>query len=190
MWKKKAKYEQLNNLIKEYTSENVVLAFSGGVDSSLLLRLLCDSAKKADTKVYAVTIQTRLHPHGDIEIAKKLADEMGAVHLVLQIDELTEAGIENNPPQRCYLCKKALFQKIKDLACQLQVTRVVEGTNEDDLHQYRPGIVALKELAILSPLAAYDKAGSQGTCIRSWNIGCGQTIHPLSCHKIALWNKN
>lgn len=147
------KYAALKKQIAEYTKQDIIIAFSGGVDSSLLLKLACSAAKENGTKVYAVTAQTRLHPAGDIEIAKKVAEEAGAVHKVLRIDELEEAGIKNNPKDRCYRCKKSIFTRIKNMAESLGVLSILEGTNENDLHEYRPGIKALKELGIISPLA-------------------------------------
>ena len=147
------KKEQLLLKINEYAGQNVIVAFSGGVDSTLLLKIACDMAKKEGTKVYAVSIQTRLHPMGEMEEAKKTCQELEAEHVVISIDELKEAGIMNNPVNRCYLCKKFLFLKIKDFESKIEISRMLEGTNEDDLHVYRPGIKALKELGIKSPLA-------------------------------------
>ena len=140
--------------LHEITKKDIVLAFSGGVDSSLLLKICCEEAKKNGTKVYAVTVHTELHPMKDLEIASEVAKEAGAEHIIVHIDELEEAGIKNNPVDRCYLCKKCLFGKLKKKAEELKAGCVVEGTNEDDLHVYRPGIKALKELGITSPLAA------------------------------------
>ena len=110
-------------------AEDIMVAFSGGVDSSLLLKAACDSAGKTGKKVYAATVQTQLHPSGDMEVAKRVAGEMGASHIVLEIDELAEAGIGNNPTDRCYRCKKFLFQKMKQEAQKLGVPVIVEGTN-------------------------------------------------------------
>lgn len=145
------KYERLKEKMRRYTAEGAAVAFSGGVDSALLLKLACMAAE-ADKKVYAVTVQTKLHPSGDMEAAKRSAAEAGAIHKILQIDELAESGIENNPLDRCYLCKREIFRKIKSLAEELGAGYVLEGTNADDLYQYRPGIRALRELQIISPL--------------------------------------
>lgn len=147
------KKQQLLKEICELTKEDLVLAFSGGVDSSLLLKICCEAAKENGTNVYAVTVHTELHPMKDLEIAVAVAKEAGARHLVVRIDELKEAGIEYNPEDRCYLCKKLLFSRLKEKAEELHAGHIVEGTNEDDLHVYRPGIRALRELGILSPLA-------------------------------------
>ncbi len=151
--KTEQKYMLLKEHIAKYTaSGNVIVAFSGGVDSALLLKLVCMEAKKPDG-VYAVTVRTKLHPAGDLAVAKQAAEEMGAALRVLEMDELAETGIQNNPVDRCYLCKKGIFLKIKELAKELKADSILEGTNGDDLHQYRPGIRALQELDIISPLA-------------------------------------
>ncbi len=139
--------------MEEYAKGDVVVAFSGGVDSCLLLKAACEAAKATGKKVYAVTMQTRMHPVREIQEAKRLCEEIGAEHIVITVDELKEAGIENNPVERCYLCKRHLFAKIKEKAAELSAGAVLEGTNEDDLHVYRPGIKALQELGIASPLA-------------------------------------
>lgn len=145
------KYGKLKGKMESLISAGVVVAFSGGVDSALLLKLACMAAE--NEKVYAVTVQTKLHPAGDLETAGRTAAQFGAIHRVLQMDELAETGIETNPVNRCYLCKKCIFQKIKALATELGAGCILEGTNADDLLQYRPGIRALRELQIVSPLA-------------------------------------
>jgi uncharacterized protein len=147
------KQSALLERMSEYTKSDVILAFSGGVDSSLLLKLLCQAAETNQTKVYAVTIHTTLHPVYEIGIAKQVAQEAGAIHTVVEVDEMAEAGIEDNPVDRCYRCKKYLFTKLKEMAKELSMDTMVEGTNEDDLHVYRPGIRAVQELGIKSPLA-------------------------------------
>lgn len=147
------KRDQLVHKMSEYARRDVIVAFSGGVDSSLLLRMACEAAEKTGKKVYGVTVQTKLHPAGEMEEAKRTAEEIGAMHLVVTVDELEEAGIRDNPADRCYLCKRHLFRKMLEKAESMGIQTVLEGTNEDDLHVYRPGIRALKELGIISPLA-------------------------------------
>ena len=147
------KREQLIRRMAQYAGQDVMVAFSGGVDSSLLLKLAHEAVQKTGKEVYAVTMQTRLHPTREIEEAKRVCEEIGAVHIVIAVDELEEAGIMNNPVERCYLCKKHLFLKMKERASELGISVILEGTNEDDLHVYRPGIKALRELQIISPLA-------------------------------------
>ncbi|MDO5402443.1 MAG: ATP-dependent sacrificial sulfur transferase LarE [Eubacteriales bacterium] len=145
--------EQVLGRINELTKENVFVAFSGGADSSLILKLSCDAAKLNNTKVYAVMLNTRLHPKGDLENAKKISEETGAQFIVVDIDELEDTQIKNNPKDRCYLCKKAMFKRLQEKAGEFGITTILEGTNRDDLKMYRPGIRALKELGIISPLA-------------------------------------
>lgn len=153
MDKYKERCSRLKDILKEVTKENVMLAFSGGVDSSLLLKLLCQAAKETGRQVVAVTMATELHPVQDAEIARQVAEESGAVHKVICVDELSHAGIQYNPENRCYLCKKYLFSELLRAADKAGISTVLEGTNADDLKVYRPGIQAVKELGIQSPLA-------------------------------------
>lgn len=148
----KKKCSDLKKFIDKYTDNDIMIAFSGGVDSSLLLRIACDYSKKKNTRVYAITLHTSLHPVNDVKIARKVAEEFGATHIILKIDELKDAGITNNPVNRCYLCKKYLFARIKEKASSLNIKTIFDGTNEDDMHTYRPGIKALRELSIISQL--------------------------------------
>ena len=142
----------LDDLLENDTKCDCAVAFSGGVDSSLLLKLVCEKAKKNHTRVYAFTIHTALHPKAELELTERLAHEMGAEHVVIFVNELEEAGIENNPKNRCYLCKKCMFEKVISEAEKRNAVVVLEGTNADDTKEYRPGLTALKELGIQSPL--------------------------------------
>ena len=143
--KKEAFYEKM----KEYASQDLCIAFSGGVDSSLLL-VAAKRCMEEEHKIYAVTFDTMLHPSCDLDTARRVA---GVLHEVLCLNELEQDEIRFNPVNRCYLCKKALFQRLKDFAAEKSVSVILEGTNEDDLHVYRPGLQAIRELGILSPLA-------------------------------------
>ncbi len=151
LWEEKK--HRLLAIVGEYGKEDICLAFSGGVDSSLLLKLAVDSVGKTGRQVYAVTFDSRLHPACDLENAKRVAMELGGIHQVIAVDELEIDEIRNNPPDRCYLCKKQLFSHLLRFAAEKKASIVMEGTNEDDLHVYRPGIRAVKELGVKSPLA-------------------------------------
>ncbi len=147
--KKRELYQRMN----EVTNANVVIAFSGGVDSSLLVKLACMYAAPKHNQVYAVTISSELQPAMDAEIAAEVAGEAGAIHRIIYTHELSSAGIGSNPRERCYLCKSYLFTRLKEFAAGEGITAILEGTNEDDLHVYRPGLRAIRELEIESPLA-------------------------------------
>lgn len=145
--------ERLEDRIDQLAQEDICLAFSGGVDSSLLLKLASRAAAGNGNKVYAVTFDSRLHPSCDLEIAKRVAGELGGIHEIITVDELEQKEIRRNPVNRCYLCKRHLFMKLREFAGERGIRRILDGTNEDDMHVYRPGIQALKELQIISPLA-------------------------------------
>lgn len=153
MYSFEEKFENLKLFIDKYTKDNIIVAFSGGVDSSLILKMACESAYKNNSKVYALTLDTILQPVNDLNIAKKVAEEFNTIHIVIKTNEILNAGILNNPINRCYLCKKYLFSEIKKKACELDIDIIFEGTNKDDLNVYRPGIRAIKELGIISPFA-------------------------------------
>lgn len=147
------KKERLLNRMEELSCQDLTVAFSGGVDSSLLLRLACGYAAGGKRRIYAVTAQSELMPEQDLAVAEQVAGEAGAIHHILRLRELQEAGIRENSRDRCYLCKHYLFRRILEFSAEKGVKTVLEGTNEDDLHVYRPGIRAVRELGVLSPLA-------------------------------------
>lgn len=149
----KEKLDHLKRYFQEISQEDVCLAFSGGVDSALLLQAAVDGAAETGKIVYAVTFDSRLHPSCDLEIAKRVAEEIGGSHYILRINELEQEEIQTNPKDRCYRCKRHLFEKLKEFAEEKGVRVLLDGTNEDDLHVYRPGIRALRELGVKSPLA-------------------------------------
>ena len=126
--------EMLHYRMRELASEDICLAFSGGVDSSLLLKLAADAAAETGKRVYAVTFDSRLHPSCDLEIARRVAGELGGIHQVIKVDELEQEEIRFNPVNRCYLCKRHLFMTLKDLAQEKGVRWILDGTNEDDMH--------------------------------------------------------
>ena len=140
--------QQLFNLLKELGQNGLCIAFSGGVDSSLLLYLAC----KLGLNVLAVTFQTCLHPAGDIQAASAFAKALKCEHIVLPIDEFRDARILENPKNRCYLCKHLLFSTLKEYAQTRGFETVIDGSNFDDTQEYRPGLQAIKELGVISPL--------------------------------------
>ncbi len=169
--------KELIDRMTDLVKKDIAIAFSGGVDSSLLLKIACDIAKKQNTKVYAVTFNTKLHPMCDLENAQAIAKEVGAVHHIIDVNEFDSVDIKNNPVDRCYRCKHYLFSQLKGFAKQKNIQTIIDGTNFDDLSAYRPGIQALKELGICSPLA--DLRITKPT-VREWakELGLSVSIRP------------
>lgn len=141
------------DILDRLTRKDTALAFSGGVDSSLLLQAAVNAAEKNGTRVAAITADTELHPKGDLTIAKKVAEQIGADHYIIHLSELDRGEIRQNPVDRCYLCKKNLFSEMLKKAESLGIVCLMEGTNTDDLKVYRPGLKAIKELGVISPMA-------------------------------------
>ncbi len=128
---------------------SVAVAFSGGADSTLLLF----AAREAlGDKVLAVTAKSRSFPERELEDARNFCAANGIRQVITQSEELDIEGFAQNPPNRCYLCKRSLFEKIWDIARENGLAAVAEGSNLDDLSDYRPGLAAVRELGVLSPL--------------------------------------
>lgn len=147
------KKQKLQEQMLVYAQGDMLVAFSGGVDSSLILKLAVQAASGSGHQVYGIMMHTMLHPMGEVEDARVTAEQIGAEFRVLEIDELKGADILDNPVDRCYRCKKYLFRNLIEEGEKLGVSVMMEGTNEDDLHVYRPGLQAIRELGIHSPLA-------------------------------------
>ncbi len=129
--------------------ESVVVAFSGGVDSTLVAKVCYDTLK--DNSM-AVTAKSETYPDFEFKEAQKLASEIGIKHMVIDTSELAIEGFANNPPERCYFCKTELFGKLKDIAKEHDFLNVADGANLDDTQEFRPGLKASKELNVRSPL--------------------------------------
>ncbi len=128
----------------------VLVAFSGGVDSSSLLFL----AKRFCSKVVAVTVDTVILPLGEVEEARAFAENLNVKHIIVKVDSLKDPNFVSNPINRCYLCKKHILEKLEEVARAEECDLIVDGTNASDIRgDYRPGIQALKEHGVLSPFA-------------------------------------
>jgi pyridinium-3,5-biscarboxylic acid mononucleotide sulfurtransferase len=141
------KLDNLKANIKEMGK--LVVAFSGGVDSTFLLKVAYDILKE---NVIAVTARSSTYPEREYKEAVDFIKNLGAIHTVIVSEELDIDGFSKNPVNRCYYCKKELFSKIREIADQNNIQYIADGSNVDDLGDYRPGMTAVKELNVVSPL--------------------------------------
>lgn len=143
------KYTVLKEIVKKAGS--LTVAFSGGVDSTFLLRVAADVLGE---RVIAVTAKSSTYPEREFKEAEAFARRLGVKHIVIFSEELEIEGFADNPADRCYFCKHELFGKVVDIAKQYGMAFVADGSNVDDVGDYRPGMRAVKELSVISPLKA------------------------------------
>ncbi len=129
--------------------KKIIVALSGGVDSSVVAAL---AYKALGENSLAITISSPLTPSSDLKDAEDIAKYIGIKHIVIEMNELTIPEIEMNPPSRCYLCKYFRFKNLIEYANKIGIQTVADGTTVDDLNEYRPGLKAIRELNVYSPL--------------------------------------
>ena len=156
------KLERLKAWIRE--KGKIAIACSGGVDSAFLLKAACDAlqgeeshggtdnADAAENKVLAITADSRVFPGRERSESIEFCKSLNCRQILFRFDEMAVPGFADNPPDRCYICKTALFTRMKAIAAENGMEVLAEGSNMDDLGDYRPGLRAIEELHIASPL--------------------------------------
>lgn len=192
--------KKLIEILKQLQS--VIVGFSGGSDSALLMYAI----KKSGIRAKAVTFSSCFYSASEIEDAKMLAKELGIPHQVIAWEPFDNPALKSNPTNRCYICKRYLFSILVGMAKKEGFSAVIDGSNTDDLMHYRPGYKALEELGVKSPLveAGFDKnqvrEALRGAGYKSWNkpsFSCyfsrfpyGMQINAELLHKIAECEEN
>ncbi|MCX5680640.1 MAG: ATP-dependent sacrificial sulfur transferase LarE [Candidatus Omnitrophica bacterium] len=167
---KNLKLKKLKKILKNLQS--TVVAYSGGLDSTFLLKVAIDTLGKDN--VVAVTAISETYPASEYKEARLLAKKIGARLVTIHTDELEDEPFKSNPVNRCYYCKSELFRKLSSIAKQYKKTAVLDGTNHDDLKDVRHGRKAAAEYGVKSPLL---EAGLTKNDIRRYSKALGLSTH-------------
>lgn len=165
------KHQALKDILS--SMQSVLIGFSGGTDSALLLKVAYDVLGGS---VLGVTAYSATLGDAELEAAKRVAAEIGAPHLTVEADELTCEDFVKNPPERCYFCKKFRFSVLQEIQVKNGLGSIADGTNADDEGDWRPGMKAASELGVRSPLR---EAGLTKSDIRALSERLG----------LPTWNK-
>ncbi|GJL79232.1 MAG: adenine nucleotide alpha hydrolase [Nitrospinaceae bacterium] len=163
---------QKQNVLERHLKglKSVIVGFSGGVDSTLVLAMAHRTL--GNENVLAVTAQSESLAERELKGAQQVADQIGVEHLILRTNEMASPKYRENPVNRCYYCKSELYSKLAAIAAKRNFAHIVNGINQDDLGDHRPGIVAAREFGVLSPLA---NAGFEKSDVRELSRHLGLT---------------
>lgn len=150
-----SKFEHLKSYLKDRSEQGICLAFSGGIDSTLLL-YLC-----RNYNVTAITLKSIFQTEEELIQTQILCNKYNVKQVIIDFSPLTNPILAENPKDRCYYCKKIFFTNIVNYAQTNNLKYIIDGTNYDDLNVFRPGLKALKELDIISPLAEFKITKSE-----------------------------
>ena len=159
------KFENLQDILK--SMKKVLVAFSGGVDSTFLLKVAQDVL---GNNVMAVIASSATYPEREQQEALCIAEDLNVKYKVIHTKELDNPHFRENPPERCYFCKKELFSRLKEIAVEENIPHVCDGCNFEDTFDFRPGTRAAKELDVRSPLKE-DRLGKKEIRVLSKKLG-------------------
>jgi len=172
---------------------SVLVAFSGGVDSALLLAV---GKEALGDRILAVTTSSPLYPESFMERARRVAASLGVEHIFVETAEMEDEAFLSNPPERCYLCKRELYADMARIATDRGIAQVIDGTQADDTGDYRPGMRAASEFGVRSPLleAGFTKedvrALSREMGLETWDVPAGPCLASRVPYEEAItWEK-
>lgn len=186
------KFKYLKEILSQM--EGLLIAYSGGVDSTFLLKVALDVLGK--NKVLAVTANSKTYPPEELELAKERAKTLGAKHLVIETQELNNPKFTSNPLNRCYYCKEELFSTLRALARGEDLIFIADGSNFDDQKDFRPGREAALKFGIRSPLkeASLTKKDirriSRSLNLPTWNKPSQACLSSRFPYKVKITEEN
>lgn len=175
--------KKLNNLIDFLKNKRIIVAFSGGIDSTLLAYL----SNKYAQETLLLTASSILFSEEELTNAKEFSEKFTIEHEIVDIDPMGREDFIKNPSNRCYICKKQIFSEFCNIQKQREFDMIVEGSNLSELNEHRPGLKAIKELGVFSPYIEYEINKEEiRTLCRYFNLGsCDRPPNACFASRIA-----